>query len=31
MEYNINRERDRDGEVTYVDIDIIVRKIINEI
>ena len=28
---NINREKDRDGEVTYVDVDNIVRKIINRI
>ena len=31
MDDNINQERDRDGEVTYVDVDIIVRKIINKI
>ena len=31
MEDNINREKDRDGEVTYVDVDNIVRKIINRI
>ena len=31
MEDNINREKDRDGEVTYVDVDNIVRKIINKI
>ena len=31
MDDNINQERDRDGEVTYVDVDNIVRKIINKI
>ena len=33
MDDNINQEKDRDGdgEVTYVDVDIIVRKIINKI